>query len=425
MPTALPTPWPSGPVVVSTPGVWLTSGWPGVREPQVRSASQVVELQAVAGEVELDVEGQARVAHRQHEPVAAGPVRVARVVPQPLLEQQVGRRAPCSSRCRGGRCRPSGRRPWPARARCRWPGGRARRSPRAGSGAAGRGCRWGRRSRPRPGPRTRCSACRVMWCGAPSGRPASARCAGRPGRGATGRAGPGRSRRRRRRRPPYPLHAQHQRDQTLVVALAPRRGGPAAGLQWRRSRPRFEEDLRALLPARRRAPRAPGDGALRAPRRPPARSGRSARRCGAYVALTKPRIIELLLVTTLPAMMLAARGWPSWRLLWPRWSAARSRPGRPTSSTATYDRDIDQLMHRTQRRPLPIGRDHARAAALVFGVVLTVASLVLLAAYDDAAGRGARGGRDLLLRRPLHDGAQAAHPAQHPVRRGARARRRC
>ena len=38
MPTALPTPWPSGPVVVSTPGVWLTSGWPGVSEPQVRSA---------------------------------------------------------------------------------------------------------------------------------------------------------------------------------------------------------------------------------------------------------------------------------------------------------------------------------------------------------------------------------------------------
>ena len=38
-------------------------------------------------------------------------------------------------------------------------------------------------------------------------------------------------------------------------------------------------------------------------------------RLGAYVALTKPRIIELLLVTTVPAMMLAARGWPSWRLL--------------------------------------------------------------------------------------------------------------
>jgi protoheme IX farnesyltransferase len=46
-----------------------------------------------------------------------------------------------------------------------------------------------------------------------------------------------------------------------------------------------------------------------------------ARRVGtavrAYVALTKPRIIELLLVTTLPAMMLAARGWPSWSLLVP------------------------------------------------------------------------------------------------------------
>ena len=38
-------------------------------------------------------------------------------------------------------------------------------------------------------------------------------------------------------------------------------------------------------------------------------------RLGAYVALTKPRIIELLLVTTVPAMMLAARGWPTWTLL--------------------------------------------------------------------------------------------------------------
>ena len=56
---------------------------------------------------------------------------------------------------------------------------------------------------------------------------------------------------------------------------------------------------------------------------------------GAYVALTKPRIIELLLVTTVPAMMLAARGWPSWRLLARPWSAARWRPARPTSSTAT------------------------------------------------------------------------------------------
>ena len=61
MPTALPTPWPSGPVVVSTPAVCPCSGWPGVSEPQVPQRLEVVELQAVAGQVELDVEGQAGV----------------------------------------------------------------------------------------------------------------------------------------------------------------------------------------------------------------------------------------------------------------------------------------------------------------------------------------------------------------------------
>ena len=53
---------------------------------------EVVELQAVAGQVELDVEGQAGVPAGQHEPVATGPVRVGRVVPQVALEEQVRRR---------------------------------------------------------------------------------------------------------------------------------------------------------------------------------------------------------------------------------------------------------------------------------------------------------------------------------------------
>ena len=111
MPTALPTPWPSGPVVVSTPAVWPCSGWPGVLLPQVRSALRSSSSRPKPAEVELDVEGEAGVPGGEHEPVAAGPVRVGRVVPHHLLEQQVRRRAPGSSRCRGGRCRPSARRP--------------------------------------------------------------------------------------------------------------------------------------------------------------------------------------------------------------------------------------------------------------------------------------------------------------------------
>ena len=102
-------------------------------------------------------------------------------------------------------------------------------------------------------------------------------------------------------------------------------------------------------------------------------------RLGAYVALTKPRIIELLLVTTVPAMMLAARGWPSWTLLLATLVGGTLAAGAANVFNCYYDRDIDKLMHRTQRRPLPSGVISPRAA-LVFGIVLSVTSIVLLAA---------------------------------------------
>jgi protoheme IX farnesyltransferase len=99
----------------------------------------------------------------------------------------------------------------------------------------------------------------------------------------------------------------------------------------------------------------------------------------AYVALTKPRIIELLLVTTLPAMLLAARGWPSWRLLAATIVGGAFAAGAANVFNCYVDRDIDRLMHRTERRPLPMGEITPRSA-LVFGIVLTVASLGLMAA---------------------------------------------
>jgi protoheme IX farnesyltransferase len=101
-------------------------------------------------------------------------------------------------------------------------------------------------------------------------------------------------------------------------------------------------------------------------------------RVGAYVALTKPRIIELLLVTTVPAMMLAARGWPSWTLLLSTLVGGTLAAGAANVFNCYFDRDIDRLMHRTQKRPLPTGAITPRAA-LIFGAVLTVSSIVLLA----------------------------------------------
>ncbi|MGI8533266.1 MAG: heme o synthase [Candidatus Limnocylindrales bacterium] len=101
-------------------------------------------------------------------------------------------------------------------------------------------------------------------------------------------------------------------------------------------------------------------------------------RIGAYVALTKPRIIELLLVTTLPAMVLAARGIPPvdlmiWTLLGGTLAA-----GSANAINCYLDRDIDQLMKRTRKRPLPAHRIQPEDA-LIFGLALGVVAFAILA----------------------------------------------
>src|SRR3712207_1053054 len=76
-------------------------------------------------------------------------------------------------------------------------------------------------------------------------------------------------------------------------------------------------------------------------------------RIAAYFALTKPRIIELLLVTTLPSMVVAERGWPSLSLMfWTLVGGALSAGG-ANAINCYVDRDIDAVMTRTRKRPLP------------------------------------------------------------------------
>ena len=115
-----------------------------------------------------------------------------------------------------------------------------------------------------------------------------------------------------------------------------------------------------------------------APARPePARRRGARQTIGAYFALTKPRIIELLLVTTVPAMFIAARGVP------PPWLVAATLFGGSLSAASAnvincyLDRDIDQVMRRTARRPLPAHRVEP-AAALRFGLVLGAAGFAWL-----------------------------------------------
>ena len=97
----------------------------------------------------------------------------------------------------------------------------------------------------------------------------------------------------------------------------------------------------------------------------------------AYVALTKPRIIELLLVTTVPAMILARRGMPSWWLVVATLVGGTFAAGSANTINCFVDRDIDKVMRRTSRRPL--ARALVRPAeALRFGIILgVVATLVL------------------------------------------------
>jgi heme o synthase len=98
----------------------------------------------------------------------------------------------------------------------------------------------------------------------------------------------------------------------------------------------------------------------------------------AYVALTKPRIIQLLLVTTLPAMVVAARGVPDPLLVLATLLGGALAAGSANTINSYLERDIDQLMRRTARRPL-VAQRVTPASALRFGVVLGVIAFVWLA----------------------------------------------
>jgi protoheme IX farnesyltransferase len=97
----------------------------------------------------------------------------------------------------------------------------------------------------------------------------------------------------------------------------------------------------------------------------------------AYVLLTKPRVVELLLVTTVPAMVLAEEGLPSLTLIGAVLVGGALAAGGANTINCWIERDRDRVMQRTQRRPLPAGRINPRHA-LVFGVVLEAAAFAWL-----------------------------------------------
>jgi protoheme IX farnesyltransferase len=100
-------------------------------------------------------------------------------------------------------------------------------------------------------------------------------------------------------------------------------------------------------------------------------------RLSAYVALTKPRIIELLLITTVPAMVLAAGGWPDTWLVVATLVGGTLSAGGANVLNCVYDADIDELMRRTRGRPLA-RHEITTKNALIFGVSLGAAGFLVL-----------------------------------------------
>jgi heme o synthase len=110
----------------------------------------------------------------------------------------------------------------------------------------------------------------------------------------------------------------------------------------------------------------------------PGRAGAGVLRvAGDYLALLKPRIILLLLVTELGAMLVAARGWPGAGVTIGSLLGGAMAAGGSGAINCWFDRDIDAVMPRTRRRPIAAGRI-APGAGLAFGIAVAVAGVALV-----------------------------------------------
>ncbi len=107
------------------------------------------------------------------------------------------------------------------------------------------------------------------------------------------------------------------------------------------------------------------------------RAGNSLKTVRSYVALTKPRIIELLLTTTVPAMVVAQRGLPSLGRVFITVAGGTLSAGGANAVNMWFDRDIDAVMKRTKSRPLVTG-EISPTAGLTFAIIIETLSFLML-----------------------------------------------
>ena len=120
---------------------------------------------------------------------------------------------------------------------------------------------------------------------------------------------------------------------------------------------------------------------------PPAPLAAAWRVAADYASLTKPRIVELLLITTVPAMLAAAGGWPGGVLVAATVVGGALVSGSAHATNMVIDRDIDAAMRRTAHRPVPTGRISPGAALAFAGGLLVIGTglLLLIAGWLAAA----------------------------------------
>jgi protoheme IX farnesyltransferase len=140
-------------------------------------------------------------------------------------------------------------------------------------------------------------------------------------------------------------------------------------------------------PVRLTAPPTPAPIPVERLRAQPGAATRARAVFASYLSLTKPRIVELLLITTVPAMFLAQQRLPGLGLTLVVLVGGALAAGAANAVNCFIDRDIDQVMRRTARRPLPRHTVSARSA-LIFGLTLAAVSLAVMAVYTNWLATG-------------------------------------